>query len=375
MFSWSGRSTLRAVALAIVVSAAFAVAGCGGGGSSGGSGGGSKSVKLGVLYYDTGNSNWSKAYRQSLDDAIASIGAQDRIKLTNVMSVPYTPEATAITQRLFADGDDAVLEAQTLGRLYNTACAASLDKQCLSYYPADRKEAPKNVSGFYPRLWQGAYVEGVAAGLLTRSDIVGFVGAYELPNNVALVNGLTLGCRSVNPKCQVRPVYINSYFDPPKATQAAQTLIDAGADVLDHYQDDPSIIKLAQSRGKWAFGLYMPSEASGPDAYVTGLMMRPGLTKYWEQTLPQLLNGSFKPKPLELWGLDRINFLDTWGPKVPADVKAKADKVVQEIRSGKDVFTGPIADNNGTVRIPKGQSISDDMFYDGMTWYVKGVNK
>lgn len=377
----AGCRSRRWVLSLIAVAAALAIVGCGGSDGSGSSEGAAqtapdqakKTLKIGVLYYDTGNSNWSKAYTQALEGAINNLGVQNQIKLTNVQSVPYTPEATNIVERLFADGNDVVLEAQTLGKLYYEGCAKFPDRECLSYYPVERKAESENVSGYYPRLWQGSYVEGVAAGLLTKTNILGWVGAYELPNNVSLVNAYALGCQSVNPACQVRPVYINSFFDPPKATQAAQTLINAGADVLNHYQDDPSVIKVAQREGKWAFGLYLPTADAGPDAYVTGLLMPPGLTKYWEKVLPQLLDGTFTRNPLELDGLESVNFLDKWGPKVPADVKAQAESVEKKIKGGEDVFVGPITDNKGTVRVAAGDTISDDMFYDGMDWYVKGV--
>src|SRR5262249_34973029 len=152
---------------------------------------------------------------------------------------------------------------------------------CLELYPLG--DVPANTSGWWTDAGVMEYLEGVAAGMLTKNGKVGFVNAFKIPAQVALVNQFALGCRSVRHSCRVRNVYINSFSDPSKEVEAANTLTNGGVDVLNYWVDTTDVLTTAEKRGVWSFGLYADQRSAAPKKYVTTLLLKPTMARIFEQ--------------------------------------------------------------------------------------------
>src|SRR5262249_43156878 len=136
-------------------------------------------------------------------------------------------------------------------------------------YPNIASVYPANVSTIYPEYWNQEFLAGVAAGLTTKTNVVGILEAYKIPNAESGANAFLLGCQPVNPACKPNPVVTNAYHSPPAETQAANSLVNSGADVLHGFIDDPTYCAVAQTRNVRAVGSYTNWQSFCPQAWVT----------------------------------------------------------------------------------------------------------
>jgi basic membrane protein A and related proteins len=374
--------------LAVVCSllAALALGACGGDDDDGGGGGGNSSgggggepVKVAVVFpFQAEGDLYNEVHAEALEKAVQNVGA-DKIELKIVYGVPYTDRMTRTVEQLFQQGNDVVIDGLAAGELFTNACKKVPDGICIGYYaysdPA--KAGAPNVQAYYVDDAPMYYAEGVAAGLLTKSETVGFVSAFRLPFNTALLNSFALGCQSVKPNCRVRNVYVNSFYDPPKSTEATNSLIDAGADVINHFMDDITPATQAQKRGAMAFGAYKDFQDKAPEAWITGVLWAPALEKDYTQMFQELADGSFKPNGPVVFGSDQPPDMELapFGKNVPKDVQDKTLKVLEAVKNGENPFVGPIKDASGKVRIPEGEEIDlrGSFIYGEWNWAVEGV--
>lgn len=353
---------------AVAVSAllvALGISACGGSddGTEGSENG--QDVRVAAMFGGPVDDNgYGSAHSQAMETAAENVGG---VEVTSVESVPFTDQLTQTTLELFQQGNDVVFDINAAGPLFYSACEQVPDKKCVEYYPVENMTP--NMSGFYPNFWPMYFVEGVAAGELTKTGTVGFVSAFKQNFNVAMLNAFALGCRSVRPDCTVRNVYINSFFDPPKATEATNTLIDQDADVINSFMNDVSPIQVAQKRGVWAFGVYIDQSAAGPDAWVTGVDIQDGISEYYDREFAALVDGTWEPGRQELTPTN----LSPWGENVPPAVREAGDQAEASVIEGENPFVGPISDADGKVRVPEGDSLSEEFVYSQWSWPVEGV--
>lgn len=367
----------------VAVLVALAVAGLAGCGASdkggGGAGTDTKKLKVALMYYGDLTNSYDLAFQEAVKAVVAKIGS-DRIELQEIKGVPYSEQLTQIADQALTQGADVVIDDQGGGQLLYAACKKHPDKHCITYYPTPLDGKPENVAGWFASPWQNLYLQGVAAGKLTKSNILGYISPFPSPLDTANVNSFVLGCQRVNPQCKVKIVKINTFFDPPKAQEATEALIHAGADVVTGLHDDSTILRVAQAKHVWGFGLYTPHADVGPDAYVTAWLATPPVSQFVEAKLREVMddrwNGEFEPESSS--GSNAFP-LDAFGSKVPADVQPAVEEVWRNVmqsgdnRDGAGVFDGPIRDNHGKVRIAEGESLPFTTLYDKWDWYVEGV--
>ncbi|MFJ6900708.1 BMP family ABC transporter substrate-binding protein [Streptomyces hokutonensis] len=333
-------------------------------------------INVAVIYSGPKETPYAQVQINGVKKAIAALGP-DKFTFKVVDGLPFTKQLTQTAEQLFQTGTDVIVDAATAGPLFYEACAKYPKKHCLEGYPVG--EMPTNTAGYWVDSNTMFYLQGVAAGLLTKSGTTGFVNAIKLPGSTALVNSFALGCRSVRPDCEVRNVYLNSFSDPPGEVSATKTLVNGGADVIAHYMDDPATLKAAASLKAWSFGLYTDQRAEAPGTYVTSQIWQPALTEIFKQELTKLVDGKWKSGQIN-WGTasGTVNLsLGPWGKNVPASVRDKVEKVYAEIKGGTNPFTGPIRDAKGKVRVPAGKQLDprdpDDVVYANWSWPVAGV--
>ncbi|WP_435181216.1 BMP family ABC transporter substrate-binding protein [Halorussus sp. AFM4] len=231
----------------------------------------------------------------------------------------------------------------------------TLYEHCSGYKTAE------NMGRYFGRMYQARFLAGVAAGLVTEANQLGYVAAFPIPEVVRGINAFTLGARSVNDKVTTKVRWTNTWFDPPKEKEAAQTLIDAGVDVMAQHQDSPAAVKAANSANIWATGYDAPMDKFGGDNYLTSPIWHWDV--FYEPTLKSVRNRSWKSdfywKGLKSGLVD----LSDWGPSVPKDVKNTVSKKRSAIEKGNlDVWANSkFADKNETFIFQK------------MSSYVEGV--
>lgn len=375
------RTATRALATCCAVASIALAAGCGssassGAGSASSSAGSAKVLKVAMLHDNALDNPYDVGSENALNNAIDTLGAKHFAPVKQVLSVPDSTKATQITEELFRSGYDVVVDSAGFGSLFYQGCAAFPTKHCIEVDPVDPSAMPANTSGFYDRNWEGFYLEGVAAGMLTKTGTLGWVGTYNesFENNAS--NSLALGCQSVRPDCKVRAVYTNSFFNPPAASEAAQTLLNSGVDVLAGYQDDTTVQKIAQAHNVWTFGLYLPSTLSAaPTKSITGTLM---LNATWSRgilkELGEVLHGDWQHQANYFYGFAQgVDEMAPWGPDVPSKVREAVARVKHKFESGWTPYTGPIYDNTGKLRVPQGQTMSPEAIMNAWTWHVKGV--
>ncbi|HYD79113.1 MAG TPA: BMP family ABC transporter substrate-binding protein [Paucimonas sp.] len=227
-----------------------------------------------------------------------------------------------------------------------------------------------NVATANARFYEGRYLAGVLAGKMSKSNVAGYVAAFPIPEVLQGINAFARGMRSVNPKSEVKVIWVNSWFDPGKERDAAITLIGQGADVVTHHTDSTAIVQAAEEKGKYAVAYHSDMKKFGPKAQIGAVTHHWGA--YYTKAAQQVLDGSWKSTGV--WGGIKDGFvkLESIGAAVPADVKQLVAAKEKELVSGKlSPFDGPVKDNEGKVRHEKGP-MGDDAL-NKMDYYVEGV--
>jgi len=229
-----------------------------------------------------------------------------------------------------------------------------------------------NMRTYDSRTYEGAYMAGVIAGRMTKSQTLGVVGSIPIPEVIRNINSFTLGAQSVNPKIRTRVVWVNEWFNPPKETEAAQSLINQGADVLFQNTDSSAVLQTAAKNQKLAFGWDSDMTAYAPEAHLASAIIN--WAPYYIKATREALEGSWTSGGNTWWGvkegaIDIVSISD----KVPAETKEQIEKIKAGLKDGSfAIWKGPITGQDGKEVLKSGE-VADDAFLGGVGFYVKGV--
>lgn len=292
------------------------------------------------------------------------------VKIFEVESVPFSSQASRIFTQFVQEGANMVFITSGYGDfLYDVA----KKHPEVAFMECGRQPRLPNVTGYYIQHWQPSYLLGMASGLLTRSNKLGYIASFPVAAVVANINAFQLGAQSVNPNVQTQVLPINSWFDPQAATQAANSLIDAGCDVLYGIMDEPAYLQVAEKRGKWAVMWNTDIRRFGPNAYVSSLMLDWNAF-YLEQVKARVEGTWTGNRSAVLLPLGAGTDRDSWGQNVPKEIAAKVDEMRERMLKGFNPFKGPIADSTGNVRIAAGTEMDPDTLYANWRWSIQGVS-
>jgi basic membrane lipoprotein Med (substrate-binding protein (PBP1-ABC) superfamily) len=374
-------ATLRrlAVAVAALLAVAALAVGCGsdddGGGDSGGGGGGEgggggSKLEIAQLLYGPRDDGGFNLANTAPEEALTQEFG-DRVTINYIDNVPFAEEAGQIIQRQIDQGATTVVDTVGLADIFFKVCEDNPDVHCLAYGAIG--EIPENTQGVWGKYWLKEYAAGQLAGRLTESNTIGFVSPLDVPFIRSIVNSFAMGCRDTNPDCQVRVVTMNEYFNPPKSSQAANSLVDAGADVLRGGIDDISYCAVAEERGVWAIAEFWDGTDQCPTQIATSTVWN--WSDYMVRTAQEMLDGDWKPTgELEIVPGEELYTLGPWGPNVPEDVQSETEESFAALVSEEEnPFVGPISDNKGKVRVPEGEELAIPFFFNEWDWYVEGV--
>ncbi len=330
----------------------------------------SEPLKIAFAYVGpVGDAGWTFAHDRGRKAVEAEFG--DKVKTSYAESVPEGPDAERVLRDMASQGNKLIF-GTTFGYMdYMLKVAA--DFPDVKFEHATGYKTAPNMNAYDSRTYQGAYMAGVIAGGMTKSNVLGVVGSVPIPEVVRNIDSFTLGAQSVNPKIKTRVVWVNKWFDPPKETEAAQSLINGGADVLMQNTDSSAVLQTAEKAGKYAFGWDSDMTAYGPKAHLASAIINWG--PYYIHVTKQVLDGTWKPVPTKIWwgvkegAIDLVSISD----KVPAELKDKVEKAKAGLKDESlHIWTGPITDNTGKVVLEK-DKVADDAFLNGINFYVKGV--
>ena len=294
----------------------------------------------------------------------------DKVVTSFVENVPESADAERVLRDMAGQGNKLVF-GTTFGYMEPMLKVAADTKGVMFEHATGYKQA-ENMRTYDSRTYEGAYMAGVIAGKMTKTNTLGVVASVPIPEVLRNINSFTMGAQSSNPKIKTKVVWVNEWFNPPKETEAATSLINGGADVLFQNTDSPAVLKTAQDKGKRAFGWDSDMTAYGPKAHLASSIIN--WAPYYIKATKDALDGTWKGGTGVWWGhkegaIDIVSIAED----VPAETKARIDEVKAGLKAGTfNIWKGPIMGQDGKEILAK-DAVADDKFLGGVNFYVKGV--
>lgn len=327
-------------------------------------------LKIGFVYVaPITDAGWVRQHEEGRKAVEAALPG--KVKTTFVENVPEGADAERVIRDLAQQGNKLIF-TPSFGYMEPTLKVAR-DFPDVKFESVTGYKAAPNVATANARYYQGRYLAGVAAGRMTKTHIAGYVAGFPIPEVLQGINAFTLGMRSVNPKAQVKVVWLDAWFDPPKERDAAMTLFNQGVDVIAFHTGSTAVMAAAQERGMMAVAYHSDMRKVAPDAQIVAVTHQWG--GYYTQRAQAVLDGSWKAT--SVWGgvKEGMVRVGDFGPKVPKAVQEEVLARQQDIASGKlQVFraVADVRDNEGKLAIAKGTSLRDDQILT-MNWLAEGV--
>ena len=328
-----------------------------------------------VYFTNPGDHGWTYAHDVSRKEVQKHFG--DRVETSFVENVVEGPDSVRVIRELAKQGNDVIFTTSFGYMDYTLKVAKEFPNvkfEHISGYKRHTNMATGNI-----RYYEGRYVQGLVAGLMSKSNKIGYLASFPIPEVIQGINAFGIGLRSVNPKAEVSVVWVNSWYDPVKEADAAKVLIAEGADILAQHTDSPAMLQTAEKAGVHGFGQASDMKAFAPKAQLFSSVNN--WTPYYITKIQQILDGKWSTGDgPDHWAGDTwLGMADDYlvlSPfeNMPADVAKAAAKAAADIKSGKNkIFTGPIKDNSGTVRIPAGKTLNDGELFTTLDYYVDGI--
>jgi basic membrane protein A len=328
-------------------------------------------IKVGFVYVGpVGDLGWTYAHDQgrlALEEALPNVetGYQE--------NVPENPaDAERVIRQFAQDGYDVIFTT-SFGYMDPTINVAQ-DFPDTTFIHISGFKTADNVGTGFGKIEEPRFVSGQLAGMMTESNQIGYVAAFPIPEVIRGINAFTLGVREANPEATVRVVWTNTWFDPAKERAAAEALLDGGADVIAQHQDTAGPQQAAEDRGVYGVGYNADMAPLAPDAVLTSAIWNWG--PYYIDVVESVMNGTWESE--QYWGSwqDGVVDMAPIADFVPEEIRGTIEEEVARFKSGEEniytIFTGPIADQTGEIRVPEGQSMTDEELLS-MDWFVEGV--
>jgi basic membrane protein A len=325
-------------------------------------------LKIAFAYVGpVGDGGWTFAHDNGRKAIEKEFG--DKIVTSFVEKVPESADAERVIRDMVGQGNKLIF-GTTFGYMEPMLKVAA-DHKDVKFEHATGYKTADNMRTYDSRTYEGAYMAGVIAGKMTKTNTLGVVGSIPIPEVVRNINSFTLGAQSMNPKVKVKVVWVGDWFNPPKETEAATALINGGADVLMQNTDSSAVLQTAEKMGKRAFGWDSDMTAYGPKAHLGSAIIN--WAPYYIKATRDALEGKWTTGQT-WWGVKEgaIDMVSI-AADVPDDAKQAVEKVKAGLKDGSfSIWKGPIADNAGKEVLAK-DAVADDKFLGGINFYVKGV--
>ena len=295
----------------------------------------------------------------------------DDVEILRSENIPETADVQAVEEQMIREGA-TIIFATSFGYSGPTKDIIEKHPEVMFFHMGDLEHF-ENYGSFFGNIWQLEYTAGQVAGKTSKSGKLGFIAAFPIPQTLLNVNAFHLGARSVNPDIETTFVLTSDWCDPAKQATAVKTMVDAGVDVLTQHQDcTKTIVEAAEREGIFVTGYHQDASPAAPNAWLTGAAWNWG--PVYAELVSEIRNGTYRSSVI-LAGLEAGWVkLSPFGSFVPEDVKQQALATVESMRNGSfQPFTGPIKDQDGTVRVAAGVTLTDaelqtiDYLLEGIT--------
>jgi basic membrane protein A len=320
-----------------------------------------------VEYSQASGAAWVRANAESTKYLQEHVPDLD---VTRVESVAEGPGVVPVINNLIAKGNKVIFANSYGYGTFIPEIAMKHPEVTFIVQMADPKGP--NIGSYYAKLEEVRYLEGVLAGEMTKTNIVGFAGAFPYAAVVSGVNAFALGVKSVNPNATVVTNWVNAWYDPPKEKESADALLNAGADIIANHLDSATTLQAAAAQGRWGMTSNADWSFAAPQAFLSGSAWNWG--PIYVKEVEAIKANKFEAKR-ELGDLNNGTvILLPYGPMVTEEAKRAVEAAKQKIMSGDlKVFAGPIEDNEGKLRVPAGTELSSEDAITKMNWLVAGV--
>ena len=324
-------------------------------------------VKVGFVYVGpVGDHGWTYRHdigRQQVEEAFG-----DKVKTSYVESVKYGPDAERVI-RMLAETNDIVF-ATSFGYMEPMLKVAKEFPNVYFEHATGYKQAD-NMSSYGLRLYQARHVQGIIAGMMTKTNKICYVAAYPIPEVIREINTYYMGAKKMNPNVDIDIVWANNWDNPSKEADAANVVMAEGCDMVAQHTDSPAPLQAAQSQGKLGFGQASDQYKFAPKAQLTATIDNWG--PYYVKKVGQVIAGTWQ-KENYFGDMDEGAVQMAPFTNMPDNVKMKAAEIKQAISDGKYfAFTGPIKDNTGKLQLKDGE-VADDAHLNTMMYYVEGID-
>lgn len=286
-----------------------------------------------------------------------------------VENVAEGPDAERVIREMAKRGDKVIF-ATSFGFM-NYALKVSKSFPKTAFVHATGYKMGKNMGLVNARFYEGRYLTGVIAGEMTKSNVLGYVAAFPIPEVLQGINAFIKGARSVNPNAEVRVIWVNSWYDPGKEREAALTLLSQDADVITHHTDSTAVVQAAEEKGKYAFGYHSDMSKYGPNAHLTATTHHWG--DFYVKTVKAAQAGNWEPE--NVWGgyAQGMVKLAPLNSAIPVELQERIRAMEKQLTDGSlHPFDGPVVDQSGKEIVPAGQTMTDDQL-NQMNYYLEGV--
>jgi len=325
-------------------------------------------IKVGFIYVGPiGDHGWT--YRHDIGRLDVEKHFGDKVETVYLENVKYGPDSERAIRAMAKSGADIIF-ATSFGYMEPMLKVAK-EFPNVKFEHATGYKQSKNMATYGLRLYQARHVQGVIAGLMTKTNKICYVGAFPIPEVIREINTYYLGAKTVNPDVDIDIVWVNTWYDPGKEAQAADVMIAEGCDMVAQHTDSPAPLQTAEKAGVLGFGQASNQYKFAPKAQLTATI--DNWSPYYISKVQAVIDGNWKTG--DYFGHMNEDVVQM-APftNMPADVKAFAQKIKDSIKTGKYfAFTGPIKDNTGKIQLKAGE-IADDAHLNSMMYYVEGID-
>jgi len=325
-------------------------------------------LKVGFVYVSsTGEAGWTYSHDQARLNLEKVYG--DKIKTTFIENVAEGPDAERVITQLAQSGHKLIFTT-SFGFMNPTLKVAKRFPDVKFEHATGYKRA-KNVATYFDRIYEARYLTGVVAGYMSKTNVIGYIGAFPIPEVIRGINAFELGARSVNPDIKLQVVWVNTWFDPAKEREATNSLINQKADVITFHTDSPAPVQAAEDAGVYAVAYHSDMAQYGPKAQLTAAVH--DWNSYYVERVKAVMDGTWKSE--DTWkGIDSgMTQISPFNASVPKEVVDKVTALKEQIAKGAlHPFAGPIKDQSGKLIVPEGETIPDEDLLR-MNYYVEGV--
>lgn len=337
-----------------------------------------KDFKVGVIHIGNpaDGSGYTYAHDQGIVEMQKALGLSDSqiIRKNNVNDTDPTATETAILECIEEGAD--IIFGTSWGYMDTMEALAAEYPEVIFSHGSGYKSNDSNFNNYFGRIYQARYLTGIAAGLKTETNLIGYVAAMGQDNSEVTggINAFALGVYSVNPDAKIYVKVTNSWYSPEEETNAAKALLAEGVDVIAQHCDTPNPQLEAEKAGKFGIGYNSDMSKDAPKATITSAVWNWGA--YYTYAAEQALKGNWTNENYFGGMKEGLIAISPLNENIAADGTAEAIKEAeQKILDGSfNVFDGVIETNDGSTVGEAGKTLDDATITGGINWYFKTVS-